>query len=129
MRSSIPVWILFVGVTALGVCLVLPRVGGSASARETAARADIQGGIKTALDLYKDDTGNFPRYLADLSQKPKEATNWHGPYLEKVPVDPWGDPYVYQNPGRHKSRSYDLFSDGPDGKPGTRDDIVNWQDN
>ena len=46
--------------------------------------------------------------------------------------DPWGKPYVYVsvNGGspKHRTRSYDLSSAGPDGadEDGTGDDIFNW---
>jgi len=54
------------------------------------------------------------------------ATNWHGPYLAKVPHDIWGKNFVYEYPGKHNPDSYDLTSCGPDGKAGTKDDIGNW---
>jgi general secretion pathway protein G len=89
-------------------------------------RYDIVGGIKNALDEFKVDNGFYPKNLQDFLQQPSGTTNWHGPYLEKIPVDPWGNPYFYECPGKHNTIGYDLFSAGPDGKPGTDDDIVNW---
>lgn len=53
-------------------------------------------------------------------------TKWRGPYLDKLPEDPWSYAYVYHFPGRHNT-DYDLLSVGPDGKEGTADDIGNWQ--
>ena len=44
----------------------------------------------------------------------------------KLPVDPWGNPYIYYFPSKHNQNSYDLLSAGPDGKEGTDDDVVNW---
>ncbi|HPU57440.1 MAG TPA: type II secretion system protein GspG, partial [Verrucomicrobiota bacterium] len=51
-----------------------------------------------------------------------------GPYLDNdtVPKDPWGNDYIYVYPGRRNANSYDLSSPGPDGRPGTDDDITNW---
>ena len=100
-------------------------VSGSASGPAGAARADISA-IKTALDAFEVDNGYYPKSLADLIQQPTEAKNWHGPYLEKVPSDPWGSNYEYTYPGRHNANGYDLWSDGPDAKSGTDDDIGNW---
>jgi type II secretion system protein G len=90
--------------------------------------SDICGGIKTALDDYKIDTGYFPKSLNDLIRQSSDAKNWRGPYLDppQVPVDPWGDKYIYEFPGKHNPDSYDLMSAGPDGKRGTDDDIGNW---
>ena len=93
-----------------------------------AAYADVHGGIKTALDAYEVDNGFYPRSMQDLIQQPSNARNWHGPYLDppQLPVDPWGNPYVYYFPGKHNPDGYDLLSVGPDGKEGTDDDIVSW---
>ncbi|MBE7558282.1 type II secretion system protein GspG [bacterium] len=44
-----------------------------------------------------------------------------------MPLDPWGNAYVYEYPGRHNERGYDLMSLGPDGRAGTEDDICNWR--
>ena len=117
-------------VTIIGIlaALVIPenRRARSEQARMTAAQADINGGIKSALGAYEVDNGFYPKSLQDLIQQPSNAKNWHGPYLDKLPVDPWGNPYVYYYPGKHNPSSYDLLSVGPDGKEGTDDDIGNW---
>ena len=115
-------------ITIIGIlaALVVPKmVGRSEQAREAAAHADISS-IKTALDAFEVDNGYYPKSLGDLLQQPGNAKNWHGPYLDNVPQDPWGNPYVYTYPGRHNPSGYDLFSVGPDGKAGTDDDIGNW---
>jgi general secretion pathway protein G len=115
-------------MTILGIlaALVVPKmVGRSEQARQTAVRADLSS-IKTALDAFEVDNGYYPRSLQDLLQQPSNAKNWHGPYLESIPRDPWGNPYVYTYPGRHNPNGYDLLSAGPDGRVGTDDDIGNW---
>jgi general secretion pathway protein G len=96
----------------------------------TAARAQIDG-LGKALGQYRIDTGSFPsteQGLAALAVRPANEAKWDGPYLEKgVPLDPWGNPYVYLMPGEHGE--YDLLSYGKDGKPGGEGkaaDIVNW---
>ena len=48
-----------------------------------------------------------------------------GGYIDQLKKDPWGNDYYYLNPAEH-SRKYDIFSAGPDKKPGTCDDIGNW---
>ena len=117
--------VVIIGILA---ALVIPRIAGkSEEARETAAHADINGGIKTALDGFEVDMGYYPSSLQDLLQKPRNARNWHGPYLDNLPIDPWGNPYLYSYPGKHNPNGYDLWSAGPDGKSGTSDDIGNWQ--
>src|SRR5262249_17457455 len=49
--------------------------------------------FKTALDEFQVDNGFYPtgtNGLMALLQRPAGATNWHGPYLEALPKDPWG---------------------------------------
>jgi general secretion pathway protein G len=118
--------VVIIGILA---ALVIPKLAGQGErARVTAAMADINGGIKSALGQYEVDNGFYPKSLQDLIVQPANAKNWHGPYLDppKLPLDPWGNPYVYYYPGKHNQGSYDLSSDGPDGKEGGDDDIVNW---
>jgi len=116
-------------VTIIGIlaALVIPRiVGRGEQARVTAAQADINGGIKSALGQYEVDNGFFPRSLQDLLQQPSNVKSWRGPYLDKLPLDPWQNPYIYAYPGKHNPNGFDLSSAGPDGKPGNEDDICNW---
>jgi general secretion pathway protein G len=118
-------------VTIIGIlaALVIPKIAGRGEdARKKAAFADINGGIKSALGQYEVDNGFYPKSLQDLVVAPGNAKNWHGPYFDppKLPIDPWGNPYIYYYPGKHNQSSYDLLSIGPDFKEGTEDDIGNW---
>ena len=116
-------------VTIIGIlaALVIPKIAGTGErARQSAAYADIKGGIKTALDRYEVENGNFPKSLQDLVTRPNDAKNWTGPYLDEIPKDPWGNSYIYTYPGRNNSTGYDLYSMGPDGQDATADDIGNW---
>ena len=108
--------------------LVTPRIYSGPGARAVAVHADIKDVIKPALDRFEVDNGSFPKSLQDLVQQPTDAKNWREPYFTppKLPIDPWGNPYIYEYPGRHNMDGYDLSSAGPDGKPETDDDIVNW---
>jgi general secretion pathway protein G len=95
-----------------------------------AARAQIDA-LGKAIDQFRLDIGRYPTTeegLAVLIAKPINLPKWEGPYLTKsVPVDPWGNPYVYKAPGSHGD--YDLLSYGKDGRPGgdaENADITNW---
>ena len=114
-------------VTIIGILagLVIPGLmHRSEEARKIRVGADIAG-IKTAIGTFDVDNGFYPNSLQDLLQQPGNARNWKGPYLEKPPVDPWGNAYVYYYPGKHNPNSFELLSVGPDGKEGTEDDIGN----
>jgi general secretion pathway protein G len=130
VRPSLTFWVLLAIIGFILYALVTPRMGGgpNSRARPVAARWDINNGIKQALDRFEVDNGNYPKSLQDLVQQPADAKNWHGSYLgsTNLPIDPWGNPYIYAYPGKHNTKSYDLSSAGEDGKPGTDDDICNW---
>lgn len=122
--------LLVVIIIGILVSLVAPRLAGrSEEARKQAAKADIDGGLALAIDMYEVDSGRYPSRLDDLIDKPSDSQNWKGPYLKKsaLPKDPWGSAYVYRKPGSRNTESYDLFSPGPDKQEGTQDDITNWK--
>lgn len=110
--------------------MVMPRLAGrTEQAKVSAAQADISANIATALKLYELDNGRYPSAeeggLTALFNKPSNAANWNGPYLEKKPIDPWGREYQYKSPGAHRTYDYDLFSTGRDGIE-SEDDVSNW---
>jgi len=86
--------------------------------------------LATALKLYELDNGNFPSTNQGLKALRTKAStnpvprNWNGPYIEKEPNDPWGNPYEYKSPGK-KRTDYDLYSNGKD-LISKEDDINNW---
>jgi general secretion pathway protein G len=45
----------------------------------------------------------------------------------ELPKDPWQNEYIYECPGKHNEKSYDVMSMGPDKRIGGDDDICNWQ--
>ncbi|HWD20467.1 MAG TPA: type II secretion system major pseudopilin GspG [Verrucomicrobiae bacterium] len=122
--------LLVLAILAILAAIVYPNVAGrSQQARDTAAKAQIDN-FKTVLGAFEVDNGYFPRGkdgLRVLVEKPREAQNWRGPYLEKIPTDPWGNAYIYECPGKHNPASYDLMSMGPDGRVGGGDDVCNWE--
>lgn len=118
--------VIIIGVLA---AMVIPRLTGrSEEARKGVAKADIDLNIATALKLYELDNGVFPTTeegLEALITASSSAKNWKGPYLEKKPVDPWGNLYQYKSPGTQRL-DYDLYSLGRDGIE-SADDVVNWE--
>jgi general secretion pathway protein G len=128
---EVMVVIVILGVLA---ALIVPKVMGRPDeARIVAAKQDIAA-ISQALKLYKLDNRRYPtteQGLQALVEKPSAAPvpdNWKtGGYLEKLPKDPWGNPYQYLQPGVHGE--FDVFSFGADGQTGGEGvdaDIGNW---
>lgn len=129
---------LMIVIVILGLLagLVIPKlIGRGEEAKVEIAKMQMKE-IETALELYKLDNGFYPtteQGLEALVEKPDTEPippKWReGGYMKKIPLDPWGRPYVYICPGEHNQDSYDLFSYGADGKPGgegVNADITNW---
>ena len=127
---EIMVVIVILGVLA---ALVVPRVMSRPDeARAVAARQDVAA-IMQALKLYRLDNQRYPtteQGLQALVTRPTSGgpvpNNWKQ-YLDRLPVDPWGKPYQYLNPGVRGE--IDVFSFGADGVPGgngTDADVGSW---
>lgn len=116
-------------ILGLLATLVVPRiVGRTDEARRTKAIADLKA-IEQALNLYRIDAGSYPttnQGLAALVRRPEtppvpKTWNPNG-YLERVPVDPWGNALVYLSDGtRFTLRS--LGADGIEGGDGNAADL------
>lgn len=127
--------LVVVVIIATLAAMIIPRFAGrTEEAKSSAAGADIEANLSSALDLYELDNGAFPTTEQGLSalrtepSTPPLPRKWKGPYLKKRGAlsDPWGHAYVYASPGTH-GLDYDLSSWGPDGVSGTPDDITNWE--
>ena len=128
---EIMVVVVIIGLLAT---LVLPRVlGRQDQAMIAKAKVDIQA-LSSALKLYKLDNFNYPstsQGLESLIKNPggdPPAKNWKkGGYVERLPADPWGNPYQYLSPG--EKMEFDIWSYGADGRTGgdgTSAEIANW---
>jgi general secretion pathway protein G len=126
--------LLVVAIIGILAAMLLPNISGrSEEARKTRAKSEIVSTLGLALTMFESDVGRFPtteQGLSALIAKPDQATTWRGPYIKQAKQfrDPWGNPYQYQCPGQHNPTNYDLSSAGPDGQPGTEDDITNFDD-
>lgn len=130
--TLIELMIVIVIIGALAA-LAIPRLAGrSDEAKRVAAEADIKGNISLALRLYEVDNSRYPsteqglKALIAKPSSPPAPKNWKGPYLEEMPLDPWGTAYEYRFPGTHPPKDYDLYSLGPDGVV-SEDDVTNWR--
>ncbi len=137
---------LLVVIAILGILMSLVMAGAQTARRRgatTKAKTTIAA-LDTAIAMYYGDMEQYPpsgnaALISALQDDPKDVA-WYGPYMEfkqdelkgNELLDPWGHPYRYVsvNGGspKHRTRSYDLASDGPNGTDddGTIDDIVNW---
>ncbi|TRY33499.1 type II secretion system major pseudopilin GspG [Aliiglaciecola sp. M165] len=125
---EVMVVLLIIGIMA---GLVAPQIlGTQEEAQRKAAAVDIQS-LESALTRYKLSNNRFPTTEQGLEALISQPTidpiprNYpEGGYITRLPNDPWDNPYQLISPG--EIGQIDIFSNGPDGEPGTDDDIGNW---
>lgn len=127
---EIMVVVIIIGILA---AIVAPNVIGRVDdAQITKAKAEIAN-LENALKFYRLDNFTYPsteQGLEALVTKPADPNikNWKpGGYMDRVPKDPWGNPYLYLNPGN--KGEIDIYTLGRDGRPGGEGvdaDIGNW---
>lgn len=123
--TLIEMMVVLVIIAVLAAVVVPNVIGRPDEARVTVAKTDLNS-IAGALEMYRLDNRTYPTTrqgldaLAVRPTTPPAPSNWHkGGYLQQLPIDPWGNPYVYRRPG--EDRRFDLISYGADGQPGGDD--------
>jgi general secretion pathway protein G len=119
---------IIVLLLASAIYMMAPQLNIAKAAK---AQGDIQT-MKTALMTYEMSNGSAPSTAQGLQALVTRPEGQPVPRMwiqgmDALPMDPWGNPYYYENPGKHNPKGYDLYSAGPDRQPGTDDDIGNWQ--
>ena len=131
--SLIEIMVVLV-IMGLLASIVAPNVMNALSGSKTQkVQADFAN-IETALKMYKLDNFIFPTSeqgldaLVSAPSSAPEAKNWRqGGYMDELPLDPWGNEYLYVSPGEGKP--YDIYTLGADGVRGGEEeakDITNW---
>ena len=120
------IWMLYAVTLAALAFSYAASVQRQRDREADAARRQLNR-LVNELYLYQRDVGEFPtaqQGLAALLAAPADLSdprNWHGPYERwESPIDPWSHPYNYE---RLESRGFRVWSDGPDGRPNTDDDM------
>ncbi|CAH9052689.1 Type II secretion system protein G [Pseudoalteromonas holothuriae] len=109
---------LLIVIVILGLLasLVAPKFFDKLGDAEKGIATSQMSAFETALDTYRLDVGKYPEKLSQLRKD--EHRRWDGPYLPKdIPLDPWGNDYVYEIPGT-EGNPYSLKSLGADSKDG-----------
>ena len=137
---------LLVVIGIIGILVGLVTAGAQTARRRgavTKAKATIAA-LDAAIAMYQGDMGAYPPSenagLVEALSGESDDPDWQGPYMEFKEeelengelLDSWGAPYLYisVNGGspKHRTRSYDVYSLGPNGKDedGAGDDISSW---
>lgn len=145
VRNAVPARLRMRGFTLIEIMVVVVILGILAAlvapnvirrvddANVLKARQDIRA-YETALNLFRLDNFRYPttdQGLEALVRQPNDPSirNWKpGGYIDGLRKDPWGNDYLYINPGT-RGREYDLYTFGADGQEGGEGidaDIGNW---
>jgi general secretion pathway protein G len=126
--------LVVLAIIGLVAGLAISKIGNIYdNAKVTTAQLFVTTSVKLPLNTYKFQMGDYPSTaegLQALITAPSSGSNrWRGPYLEsnRVPEDPWHEPYQYAYPGTRNKGSFDIWSKGPDRQSGTEDDVGNWE--
>ncbi len=131
--SLLELMVVVVILSILALVIVPRVIDRPDQARAARAQSDIAA-ISSAVNLYRLDNFRYPTTEQGLAalvsppSSPPEAQNWaQGGYIDRLPQDPWGQPYQYLSPGVHGE--FDIFSYGADAAPGGSGadaDIGSW---
>ena len=105
--------------------IVAPEMFGKVGSSQRKVANTQMLAFDTALQTYRLDVGDFPKTLEELRVSDKRG--WDGPYFKKsIPMDPWGNPYVYRTPGDNGADYYmaTYGKDGRIGGEGDNEDVV-----
>jgi general secretion pathway protein G len=122
-------------ITIIGILatMIVPRfLGKIGKTKQSVAKGNI-GILEVKVLEFHTDCERLPTSqegLKALIQQPSDVGDkWKGPYVkEKDIIDPWGQEFLYESPGRH-NKDFDIFTYGADGQEGGENenaDIGNW---
>jgi len=131
--TLIELMVVIVILAILTTIVAINVIPSGQKAKTTAAKVDISN-LEGALNLYKLNYDNYPstaQGLQALVTAPAgvDASKYQkGGYIQKLPPDPWGRPYLYASPGQHgEADVWTLGADGKEGGEGADADIGSWQ--
>ncbi len=109
-------------MAVLGAIAIPTYMAFAEKARKGTAAENIRV-LKNAITQFNLDVGSNPRSLKELVERPTDEARkarWHGPYIESLTPDPWGNDYVYRlTPGQ--KNPFELYSTGPAGEEGEKE--------
>ncbi len=131
--TEIMVVVFIIGL--LSSVVLFNVLGARTDAQVKTARTNVAA-LTNALEQYSLDMYDYPTEAQGLEALVTEPTDANtagsyrkGGYISKLPLDPWGRPFIYKRPAEKSDKPYDLYSLGADGQEGGEEenaDIGNW---
>ncbi len=114
---------ILIVITIIGILasVVVPNLMNKPDQARVVASKQAISSLVQALQIYKLDNYDYPteqQGLEALIKKPTidpKTLNWAGPYIDKVPLDPWGNNYLYK---RDSNDGVEVVSYGADKRIG-----------
>ena len=114
--------LLVLVIIAALAAIVVPNLAGKGQKAKIETTKASLSAIQNAIKMFEVENSRFPTTeegVALLTEQPADS-----PLLEKKHLNAaWGNPWIYRYPGTVNPKGFDIFSSGPDGRPGTEDDI------
>lgn len=115
-------------ILAILAALIVPKLINRADdAKRAKAMTDIKE-LSNALERFRLDTDRYPdteEGFEPLLARPSDVTVWNGPYIPRLPPDPWQHDYVYEKLDDSTVLVMSYGADGAEGGDGNNADISN----
>jgi general secretion pathway protein G len=127
--TLVEILVVVVIIGLLAAVVVTNIINQADQARRDIAVVQIRE-LENTLDIYRLHNGFYPTTEQGLealvtkpttNPQPKKYTE--GGYMKKLPMDPWGNPYIYRSPG--EKGIIDIICTGPSGEEGNGPNITN----
>ena len=122
---EIMVVVIIIGI--LGALIIPQFMNTTQDAKISAAKSQVAE-LESAMERFNLHMDRYPTteegLQALLVAPAGDEQKWRGPYIKKLPMDPWSNPFQYSYPGTHNASSFDVWSKGPDGQD--TGEIGNW---
>ncbi|EKD52007.1 MAG: hypothetical protein ACD_62C00134G0001 [uncultured bacterium] len=109
---------IVLGIIATATAAIMSAVLPKADIAKRDQTKTTMSSLKGDLQQYKMEKKKYPSNDEGLSALVEAG------YIEEVPVDGWGNDFVYEYPGSH-GKKYDLCSPGKD-EDSDEDDMCNY---
>lgn len=123
--TLIEILVVLVILSLIATAVAVNVVGRAEDARKSRATTDVQRIASDGVEAFKVMRGRYPTTEEGLKLLMDEKFLKPNTSEGKL-LDPWQHEYVYLYPGQVHPDAFDVKSYGPDGQPGTPDDIVNY---
>jgi general secretion pathway protein G len=125
-RSRVFTWTLVLSSVIVGRLLFthvrdVPLLPSELRAKEVRCRKELLA-LRTGLEWFRAHCKRYPTDAEGLRALVRDpgVPGWHGYYVDQLPPDPWGNPYLYSC----TNETVSLLGTGEDGRAGTGDDIA-----